>query len=99
MEISWWQTIAQTVASEFSDVPDLAQATGIVVRLTLAAMLGGLGSLPGALVGGIVLGTLEALAGGLISSHFKDAVAFCVLLLTLFIRPAGLLGRGSVERV
>ena len=42
MEISWWQTIAQTVTSEFSDVPDLAQATRIVVRLTLAALLGGL---------------------------------------------------------
>lgn len=64
-----------------------------------AAMLGGLGSLPGALVGGLLLGTLEALAGGLISSHFKDAVAFVALLLTLFWRPAGLLGRGEVERV
>jgi branched-chain amino acid transport system permease protein len=64
-----------------------------------AAMLGGLGSLPGALVGGVLLGTLEALAGGLISSHFKDAVAFVALLLTLFWRPAGLLGRGEVERV
>jgi branched-chain amino acid transport system permease protein len=64
-----------------------------------AAMLGGLGSLPGALVGGVVLGTLEALGGGLVSSHFKDAVAFVALLLTLFLRPAGLLGRGSVERV
>ena len=41
-DISWWQTICQTVASEFSDVPDLAQATRIVVRLTLAALLGGL---------------------------------------------------------
>ena len=64
-----------------------------------AAMLGGLGSLPGALVGGVVLGTLEALAGGLVSSHFKDAVAFVALLLTLFLRPAGLLGRGTVEKV
>ena len=64
-----------------------------------AAMLGGLGSLPGALVGGVVLGTLEALAGGLISSHFKDAVAFVALLLTLFLRPTGLLGRGTVEIV
>ncbi len=64
-----------------------------------AAMLGGLGSLPGALVGGVVLGTLEALAGGLISSHFKDAVAFVALLLTLFLRPTGLLGRGTVEKV
>jgi branched-chain amino acid transport system permease protein len=47
----------------------------------------------------VLLGTLEALAGGLISSHFKDAVAFVALLLTLFWRPAGLLGRGAVERV
>jgi len=64
-----------------------------------AAMLGGLGSLPGALLGGVLLGTLEALAGGLVSSHFKDAVAFVALLLTLFWRPSGLLGRGEVERV
>jgi branched-chain amino acid transport system permease protein len=64
-----------------------------------AAMLGGLGSLPGALVGGVVLGTLEALAGGLISSHFKDAVAFVALLVTLFFWPAGILGKGEVERV
>ena len=47
----------------------------------------------------MVLGTLEALAGGLISSHFKDAVAFVALLLTLFLRPTGLLGRGTVEKV
>lgn len=64
-----------------------------------AAMLGGLGSLPGALVGGLLLGLLEALSGGLLSSHFKDAVAFVALLATLFLRPSGLLGRHAVERV
>jgi branched-chain amino acid transport system permease protein len=64
-----------------------------------AAMLGGMGSLPGALVGGLLLGALESLAGGLLSSHFKDAVAFVALLLTLFLRPSGVLGRGEVERV
>ena len=42
MDIPWWQVIGQTVASEFSDVPDLAQATRIVLRLALAALLGGL---------------------------------------------------------
>ncbi len=42
MDIPWWQVIGQTVAAEFSDVPDLAQATRIVLRLTLAALLGGL---------------------------------------------------------
>jgi branched-chain amino acid transport system permease protein len=64
-----------------------------------AAMLGGIGSLPGALVGGVLLGLLESLSGGLLSSHFKDAVAFVALLATLFLRPAGLLGRHAVERV
>jgi branched-chain amino acid transport system permease protein len=64
-----------------------------------AAMLGGLGSLPGAVVGGLVLGLLESLAAGTISSAFKDAVAFIVLLAILFLKPAGLMGRHAVERV
>lgn len=64
-----------------------------------AAMLGGIGSLPGAVVGGLVLGLLESLASGLISSAFKDAVAFIVLLAILFLKPSGLMGRHTVERV
>lgn len=64
-----------------------------------AAMLGGLGSLPGAMVGGLVLGLAESFAGGLLSSHFKDAVSFVVLLLVLVKWPNGLLGRGQVEKV
>jgi len=64
-----------------------------------AAMLGGIGNLYGALVGGIVLGLLETMAAGYISSHFKDAVAFIVLLTILFALPSGLLGRSEAERV
>lgn len=64
-----------------------------------AAMLGGLGCLQGALVGGLLLGLLEALSAGLISSQYKDAVAFIALLLVLFLRPAGLLGRPETARV
>lgn len=64
-----------------------------------AAMLGGLGSLHGALAGGLLLGLLEALSGGYLSSHFKDAVAFVALLATLFFRPSGLFGHHAVERV
>lgn len=64
-----------------------------------AAMMGGLGSLPGALAGGLALGIVESLAGGLISSHFKDAFAFAVLLLVLVRWPSGLLGRGQVEKI
>ena len=64
-----------------------------------AAMLGGIGNLYGALVGGLVLGLLETFAAGYVSSHFKDAVAFIVLLIILFALPSGLLGRSDAERV
>jgi branched-chain amino acid transport system permease protein len=60
--------------------------------------LGGLGSSPGSILGGFLLGVLEALGAGLISSGFKDAIAFFVLLLVLFIRPSGLLGPKEIKR-
>jgi branched-chain amino acid transport system permease protein len=64
-----------------------------------AAMLGGVGSLPGAIVGGLALGLLEAFGSFYVSSDFKDAIAFAVLLLILFARPSGLLGRADVVKV
>jgi branched-chain amino acid transport system permease protein len=64
-----------------------------------AAMLGGIGSALGAVVGGIVLGMLEAFSAGYVSSKYKDAVAFLVILIVLFAMPQGLFGRGKVERV
>jgi branched-chain amino acid transport system permease protein len=64
-----------------------------------AAMLGGVGSLPGAVVGGLALGLLEAFGSFYISSDFKDAIAFSVLLLILFVRPSGFLGRADVVKV
>jgi branched-chain amino acid transport system permease protein len=64
-----------------------------------AAMLGGIGSALGAVVGGVVLGMLEAFSAGYVSSKYKDAVAFLVILIVLFAMPQGLFGRGKVERV
>jgi branched-chain amino acid transport system permease protein len=64
-----------------------------------AAMLGGIGSALGAVAGGLLLGLLEALSAGYISSSYKDAVAFLVILAVLFAMPQGLLGRAKVERV
>jgi branched-chain amino acid transport system permease protein len=64
-----------------------------------AAMLGGIGSALGAVVGGLLLGMLEAFSSGYISSSYKDAVAFVVILAVLFVMPQGLLGRGRIERV
>jgi branched-chain amino acid transport system permease protein len=64
-----------------------------------AAMLGGMGSALGAVIGGLLLGLLEAFAAGYLSSQYKDAVAFLVILIVLFAMPRGLLGKASVERV
>jgi branched-chain amino acid transport system permease protein len=64
-----------------------------------AAILGGYGSMPGAVLGGLLLGVLESLAAGLISSEYKDAIAFLILLLVLFFKPSGILGKGRLQRV
>src|SRR5690625_6652554 len=65
-----------------------------------AAMLGGMGNPKGALVGGIVLGLLESLTAGYISSQYKDAAAFVVILAVFFFLRTGLFGAGtSAERV
>ena len=64
-----------------------------------AAMLGGMGNPKGALVGGMILGLLEALTAGYISSHYKDAVAFVVILVLLSVKPQGLFGLKTVNRV
>jgi branched-chain amino acid transport system permease protein len=63
-----------------------------------AAMLGGLGSLWGAVIGGFLLGIMEALGVGYVSSGLKDAIAFFILLLILYARPTGILGVSSVHR-
>ena len=64
-----------------------------------AAMLGGMGNPKGALVGGLLLGVLEGLTAGYISSQYKDAAAFIVILGVLFFLPQGLFGRKSTDRV
>jgi branched-chain amino acid transport system permease protein len=60
-----------------------------------SAILGGMGNPLGAVVGGLLLGTLESLGAGLLWSGFKDAIAFAILLIVLLARPTGLLGRRS----
>ena len=63
-----------------------------------AVILGGLGSFPGAILGGLILGTIESLGAGLLSSGYKDAYALIVLLAVLFFRPSGLLGSVEVSK-
>ena len=64
-----------------------------------AAILGGLNSLPGAIVGGLILGVVESLVGGYISIAFMNTVAFLIIIIVLIFRPEGLLGKEFIERV
>ena len=64
-----------------------------------AAILGGIGNIPGAMVGGLLLGVIEALGAAYISLAWKDAIAFCVLILILIVRPTGLLGERVADKV
>jgi branched-chain amino acid transport system permease protein len=69
------------------------------IKAFTAAVLGGIGSLPGAMLGGLILGLSESLFSGLINTDYKDVFAFALLVLVLIFRPSGLLGKPEVEKV
>ena len=77
--------------------PQLGNA--ITTKAFIAAVIGGLGSLPGAVLGSIILGLAEMLTAGFISSQFRDLVVFGILIVTLIIRPTGLFGKSVSEKV
>ncbi|MGL4716685.1 MAG: ABC transporter permease subunit, partial [Aeromonas sp.] len=64
-----------------------------------AAVLGGIGSIPGAVLGGLLLGVVEALTAGYLSTEYKDVMAFALLIFVLLFMPTGILGRPEVEKV
>jgi len=69
------------------------------LKAFVAAVLGGIGSIPGAMVGGLLMGIAETLVSGYISSTYRDAIAFSILIVILLVRPAGLFGRAVTEKV
>ncbi|MSR42587.1 MAG: branched-chain amino acid ABC transporter permease [Pedosphaera sp.] len=81
--------------------PSIEPLMGVMpgLKAFVAAVLGGIGSLPGAALGGLVLGLIETLIKSTRWSNYADAVAFAVLILILLFRPAGLLGKTEVEKV
>ncbi|HLQ65623.1 MAG TPA: branched-chain amino acid ABC transporter permease [Candidatus Limnocylindrales bacterium] len=81
--------------------PKIEPLMGIMpgVKAFVAAVLGGIGSIPGAVIGGLVMGVSEYMVVGYVSSTFRDAIAFIILILVLLIKPAGILGRNITEKV
>ena len=69
------------------------------IKAFVAAVLGGIGIIPGAMLGGIILGVVEAMVSGFFSSTFRDAAAFAILILILLYNPAGILGKNVREKV
>jgi len=69
------------------------------LRAFIAAVFGGIGIIPGALIGGLTIGIIETVVSGYASSLYKDAVAFAILILILLIKPSGLLGKNTREKV
>ncbi len=82
-------------------IPKIAPDMGIIYGLKafVAAVLGGIGSVPGAVLGGLLIGMSEVMVVGYLSSAYRDAIAFGILILVLILRPQGLLGRVQKEKV
>ena len=84
-----------------SAYPSLTPYTGSMpgIKAFVAAVFGGIGSIPGAFIGGILLGIIEILARAYISSQLSDAIVFSVLIIVLVVRPTGLMGKEIQEKV
>ncbi|MCI9592912.1 MAG: branched-chain amino acid ABC transporter permease [Lachnospiraceae bacterium] len=84
-----------------SAYPSLTPYTGSMpgIKAFVAAVFGGIGSIPGAMLGGIILGVIENLSKAYISSQLSDAIVFSVLIIVLLVRPTGILGKQIHEKV
>jgi branched-chain amino acid transport system permease protein len=81
--------------------PSIDPLMGVMpgLKAFVAAVLGGIGNIPGAALGGLLLGTVETFVNGSQWSTYKDAIAFAILIIILLFRPAGLLGKSAIEKV
>ncbi len=84
------------LAPAFLVTTGMGQSIGL--KAFTAAIIGSFQSLPGAIIGGLSVGVIENLASAYVSSAYKDATAFVILLLVLIVKPTGLMGKGGMSR-
>ena len=84
-----------------SAYPTLSSQTSAMpgIKAFVAAVLGGIGSIPGAVIGGVLIGVIEILSRSYISSQMADAIVFAVLIIVLLVKPTGILGKKYIEKV
>ncbi|MFI5290983.1 MAG: branched-chain amino acid ABC transporter permease, partial [Polyangia bacterium] len=89
------------VGLTYGQIKQPADASWIIYGLKafVAAVIGGIGNLPGAMLGGLLLGIAEQFVAGYVSTTFRDAIAFALLIVILLVRPSGILGKNVVEKV
>ncbi len=91
--------IAGCMVGSYYQVIDTTMATVTSSKSMAAAILGGIGVLPGAVMGGMIIGVLETLVAAYISSGYRDAIAFAILIIVLVVRPTGIMGKKSISKV
>ena len=91
--------VAGTLVGAYYHSVDTTMAFSVGLKTFAAAVLGGVGNLPGAVIGGIIIGVAETMGATYISSTFRDGIPFIILIIVLLFKPTGLLGKKTVEKM
>ena len=91
--------VAGSLVGAYYQSIDTMMGASVGMKTFAAAVLGGVGSLPGAMLGGLIVGVSESIGASYISSGYRDAIAFAILILVLLIKPSGMLGKQQIEKM
>lgn len=91
--------VAGVMVGSYYQTIDTTMGFSVGMKTFAAAVLGGVGSLPGAMLGGLIVGIVETIGASYISSGYRDAIAFIILILVLLVKPSGIFGKQKIEKM